>query len=302
MKSLKSSRSDRSGIITRIVQNYDCYLFLIPVFVIFLLTVVFPIVYSGTLSFFRYGIVGKPVFIGIRNYQRIIASSPFWVSLRNTVVMVAVIVPVGMLFSLSLATVLNRPLKGRSFCRLSFFIPYITTMVVVALIWKWMYSPNWGLINEMIGYLGFAPRNWLGDPKIAIFSVIFLMIWKNVGYNMILFLAGLQSIPNAYYEAARIDGAGSWAQFLYITVPLLRPIFLFIIVISTIGAFQVFDSIYVMTHGGPGYSTTTLAFSIYLNVFDRLRMGYGSAMSVILAIIIFILSYVELKYLRTEGT
>ncbi len=302
MMPFKSLRSDKSGIVTRILQNYDCYIFLIPIFVIFVLTVVFPIVYSGTLSFFRYGVVGKPVFLGIRNYQRIIASSPFWISLKNTVVMVAVIVPIGILFSLGLATLLNKPLKARGFCRLSFFIPYITTMVVVALIWKWMYSPNWGLINQMIGYLGFAPRNWLGDPKLAIFSVIFLMIWKNVGYNMILFLAGLQSIPATYYEAARIDGAGSWAQFLYITVPLLRPIFLFIIVISTIGAFQVFDSIYVMTHGGPGYATTTLAFSIYLNAFDRLRFGYGSAMAVILAIIIFILSYVELKYLRTEGT
>lgn len=300
MKSLKNLRFYRSGIVARIVQNYDCYIFLIPVFVIFTLTVVFPIVYSGSLSFFRYGIIGKPVFIGIRNYQRIIASSTFWISLKNTVMIVVVIVPIGILFSLSLATLLNKPLKGRSFYRLSFFIPYVTTMVVVALIWKWMYSPNWGLINQLIGYLGFAPRNWLGDPKIAIFSIIFLLIWKNVGYNMILFLAGLQSIPVAYYEVARIDGAGSWAQFLYITLPLLKPIFLFIVVISTIGAFQLFDSIYVMTHGGPGYSTTTVAFSIYMNTFDRLRFGYGSALAVILAIIIFVLSYIELKYLRSE--
>ena len=280
-------------------KNKSCYALIAPMMILFTILVAFPIINSLYLSCYKFSPM-ETKFVGLQNYISILKDPLFWIGLKNTLYIVIGAVPLVIVISLIIALLVNTPIRFKNFFRLIFFLPYLISMVAIAVVWKWMYDPLWGLINPLIGYLGISPKNWLGDPSLGLFSIIVLIVWKSLGYNMILFLAGLQSIPEHFYEAAKLDGAGRWVQFLHITLPLLRPVLLFILVMSTIFSFQIFDSIYVMTGGGPVHATKTIAYLIYTEGFIDFRRGRASSLACFLALIIFALSYLEIKYCRSE--
>jgi ABC-type sugar transport system permease subunit len=193
---------------------------------------------------------------------------------------------------------LHTKVFGKKFLRTAFFTPVITSSVAAAVIWRWIYEPNFGLLNYCLSWFGIPSVNWLNDPTAAMFALILMGVWKTLGVNMILFSAGLQGIPEHYYEAAELDGAGKWSKFWNITLPLLSPTTFFILVMSVIGSFQVFDIVYVLTSGGPLGTTKVLVFYLYENAFKFFEMGYASAVAYLLFALIFVLTLLQIKYLR----
>jgi len=236
------------------------------------------------------------------NYTRMIQTKEFWDVLKNTLIYTIGTVPLNMIVSLMIAYGLNQKLKGKKFLRTLFFAPVVVSPVAAALIWRWLYDPNFGLINYSLGFAGIDPINWLNDPSAAMFALIGMGVWKTFGTNMVLFAAGLNAIPDSYYEAATIDGAGAWSKFWNITIPLLSPTTFFIMVMSMIGSFQVFDIVYVLTSGGPLGSTKVLVFYIYEYAFKFTgEMGYASAVSYTLFALLFILTMVQVKYMKNKA-
>ena len=261
--------------------------------------VVFPILFSLYLSFHEWSILQpqKP-FVGLANYQRLLNSAEFWQALRNTVIYTVGVVPIGAAISLGLALLLNRRLRGRAFYRTAYFMPVVTSTVAIAVVWTWIYNPQYGLMNYLLRLVGLSPSNWLADPRWALPAIIIMSIWKNAGYHMVIFLAGLQEIPEVYYEAASIDGAGALGHFRHITWPMLRPTTGFVLITSTIFSFQAFGPVYVMTGGGPMRSTTVVVYYLYQRAFEFLEMGYASAIAWVLFLIIFVLTIVQFRYTR----
>jgi ABC-type sugar transport system permease subunit len=239
-------------------------------------------------------------FIGLDNYSRMLSSDEFWMVLKNTLIYTLGTIPLNMALSLLIAYVLNKKLKGKKFLRTAFFAPVVISPVAAAVIWRWLYDPNFGLLNYFIGLFGIGAINWLNDPTAAMFALIIMGVWKTLGVNMVLFSAGLQGIPESYYEAAQLDGAGRWAKFWHITVPMLSPTTFFIMIMSMIGSFQVFDIVYVLTSGGPLGSTKVLVFYIYEHAFKFFEMGYASAVSYFLFAILFIFTMLQVKYMRSK--
>jgi len=222
-------------------------------------------------------------FVGLGNYRDLLHSSLFWTALKNTLYFVLVGGPLSVAISLAAAVLLNSPrLRFRAFFRTVYFAPVVTTLVAVAIVWRYLYHPRYGLLNLMLGWIGIDPIDWLGDPHWAMPAIILLSIWKTFGYNMLIFLAGLQTIPEELYEAASIDGAGAWRRFVHITFPSLGPVFLFVAVTTMIGYFQLFAEPYVMTQGGPLRSTTSLVLLMYEEGFRWWRMGLASSLAFML--------------------
>jgi multiple sugar transport system permease protein len=222
-------------------------------------------------------------FVGIENYVRTLTSPEFWNALKNTLYFVLVGGPLSVAVSLGAALLLNaRLVRFRSLFRTIYFAPVVTTIVAVAIVWRYLYHPHYGLLNFFLGALGIAPIDWLGDPTWAMPAIILLAVWKNFGYNMLIFVAGLQSIPEDLYEAAAVDGAGRWRQFFHITLPGLAPTFLFVGVTTMIAYFQLFAEPYVMTQGGPLRSTTSVVLLMYEQGFRWWRMGIASSIAFIL--------------------
>ncbi|AAU92054.1 sugar ABC transporter, permease protein [Methylococcus capsulatus str. Bath] len=222
-------------------------------------------------------------FVGLDNYRRLFGDPEFWQALRNTLYFVAVGGPLSVLVSLAAALLVNHrlaPFKG--LFRSLLFLPVVTTLVAVAVVWRYMYQPRYGILNHLLGRFGLEPVDWLGDPDWAMPAIIVMAVWKNFGFNMIVFVAGLQSIPESLYEAASIDGAGHRRQFFHITLPLLAPTFLFVAVITVIGHFQLFAEPYVMTQGGPAGSTLSLALLMYQQGFRWWNLGYAAAIAFVL--------------------
>ena len=203
--------------------------------------------------------------------------------------------PVTLLLALGLAALMNRKLRGISVLRAIYFFPVTASIVAVSLLWAWMYTPDFGIINYLLSLLGLPKVNWLVDPTLAMPSVIIMSVWRGLGFNIVVFLAGLQSIPRDLYEAAELDGAGGWNQFRDITVPLLTPTIFFAAIMALIASFQVFEQTYIMTQGGPGNATLTLVYQIFLNGFTYLRMGYASALSFVLFAILFVITIVQVR-------
>ena len=224
----------------------------------------------------------------------------FLISIKNTIVYTIGVVPIQTLLALVLAFIMNQKLRGRAFFRLAFYLPAVTSSVVTSIIFVWIYSKP-GLLNYLLSLIGVEGTDWLFNTKTALFAIMALNIWTTSGYFMISFLAGLQSIPPSLYEAAKIDGANAWQQFWNITVPMVRPITYFVVVLGLIGCFQVFDQIYVMSAGGPVNSTTTMSYFTYNNSFKFFRLGYGAASAVILAFIIFGATWLQKKYFPSEA-
>lgn len=276
------------------------YLFILPTFSILLIFGIIPAFWGIGLSFFSYSLFKSPQFIGIENYRRLFGDYLFLRSFVNTLYYMAGTVPIRILIGLIIALVLNQPLKGRTILRLMYYFPVITPLVTVSMLWVWIYDTHFGILNYLFSLVGMNQIPWLSSIKWAMPSVMIMSIWKTVGWNMLVFLAGLQGIPASFYDAAKIDGAGRWALFRYITFPLLRPTILLAVVMSLINSSQVFDQIYVMTRGGPGYSTMTLVQQIYNAAFQNYEMGYASAISVVLLLLVASLSFIQFKTFGQE--
>jgi multiple sugar transport system permease protein len=238
-------------------------------------------------------------FVGLGNYLQLLQSPLFWTALGNTCYFVVVGGPLSVAVSLGAALLVNSRLtRLPGFFRAAFFLPVVTTLVAVAVVWRYLYHPRYGLLNYGRGLLGIDPIDWLGDPNWAMPAIILMAVWKNFGFNMIIFIAGLQNIPIQLYEAARVDGAGAWRQFRHITLPLLGPTFLFVALMTMIGYFQVFAEPYVMTQGGPANRTLTVVLLMYEEGFRWWNMGYASAAAFALFALILAGTMLQLKLRR----
>jgi multiple sugar transport system permease protein len=235
-------------------------------------------------------------FIGLDNYRHLLQNPLFWTALKNTLYFVAVGGPLSLLASLGTALLVNHPLARCKPCfRSLLFLPVVTTLVAMAVVWRYLYHARYGFLNYVLGWFGIAPIDWLGDPQWAMPAIIGLAVWKNFGFNMIIFVAGLQSVPSRLYEAAALDGAGGWQQFRHITLPMLAPTFTFVAVVTLIGYFQLFGEPYVMTRGGPGNATLSVVLLMFQEGFRWWNMGYAAAVALALFAIILAGSWLQLR-------
>jgi multiple sugar transport system permease protein len=262
------------------------YAFIAPNLVLFTTFVFLPMLYAVYISFHRWTIIGEPTFNGLANYRRLAFDPLFWQALKNTIVYSLGTVPASMALGLTLAVALNRRMVGRVLLRSLFFLPVVISSVVAAIIAAWLFNDNYGVINMVLERLGFAPVAWLSSPTWAMPSLIFTTWWVRLGFCMIVYLAALQSIGTSYYEAAELDGASRLQQFRYVTWPLLAPATFLLLILNVIYSFQVFDLIFVMTGGGPGFATTMLVQYIYQSAFITSEMGYASAMGMVLFVLV----------------
>lgn len=268
---------------------------LLPNLLGFLIFTLLPVIASFLLSFTDWDMMKPIQFIGLQNYSDLFKDQIFIKVLWNTLYFSFVTVPIGIVLSLFLATALNQHIRGIKLYRAAYFLPVISSMVAVAVIWQWIYNPEYGVLNFLLSLVGIKGPSWLSSVTWAMPAVMLTSIWKGLGFNMLLFLAGLQGISDSYYEAADIDGAKWFEKFRYITVPLLSPTTFFVTVMAIIGSFQVFDSVFLMTQGGPARSTSVLVHYLYQNAFQYFRMGYASAIAYILFFLVLIFTLIQLR-------
>jgi multiple sugar transport system permease protein len=268
---------------------------LLPNLIGFMMFLFIPIVAAFVLSFMEYDVISPMKFIGLKNYIEMFHDPIVAETLRNTVVYTVITVPVGMALSLILALALDQNIAGRRIFRAVYFLPSITSMVAVAVVWQWIYNPEFGLLNYLLSLFGIDGPSWLSSSKTSLLSIAIVGIWKGMGYNMLLFLAGLQGISTSYYEAAKLDGANAFQEFFHVTFPMLRPTTFFIFIMSIIGSFQVFDSVMLMTGGEPGRSSSVLVHYLYQNAFEYFRMGYACAIAYLLFFIVVTLTLINLR-------
>jgi multiple sugar transport system permease protein len=284
-------------------KEWSAYVFISPGLLFFIAFNLYAIVLAFWLSFHEWNIIqpAKP-YVGLQNYANVLHDYRFWNAVRNTLVMTVLGIPVTMLLGLLLALLLNAQIRGLGLFRTAFYLPVVTPLVVAAIIWKWVYNTDYGLANYYLLRLGLihTPLLWLSSLKLALPSVVIMGIWKGVGFQMLVYLAGLQAIPKEFYEAAEVDGAGPWHRFSRITVPMLAPTTFFLLVISFIGSMQAFEQIYIMTNGGPptaqGGATTTAIFYIYQSAFKFFEMGYASALAYVLFAMLFVVTALQFRY------
>ena len=254
---------------------------------------IYPMLDTIRQSFYKTGDFGKGnVFVGLSNYKKVLGDSEVWQALWNTVKYALMEVPVSIVIALLLAVLLNKKLKGRSVFRTLFFLPMVVAPAAVAMVWKWLFNSNFGLINNVFG----IKMNWISDPDIAIFSIAVIGIWTGIGYSIVLFLAGLQEVPKDYYEAASLDGASGFQQLINITIPLISPTLFFVIVTKCIGAMQVFDFIYMIIDlNNPAWKKTeSLVYLFYKYSFQQSKKGYGAAVVVVLLAVIMVMTVIQL--------
>ena len=281
--------------------------FAAPFVILFLVFLAFPIVASFALSFTSFGIrdLQNPIgatFVGLKNYADLLSDPKFWTSLLNTVYFVVVGVPITLALGLLIASALDRGItRFRTAFRVGYYLPVITSIVAIAVVWRFLLNPDVGLVNMMLGSLGIQGPAWLADPVLAMPSIIAMAVWRNLGFAMIVFLAGMQAIPAVLYEAASIDGAGRRQQFRYVTLPMLRPTVLFMTVITTIGYLQLFEEPFVMTGGGPLDKTLSVTMYMYQQGFTFFHQGYASAIAYVLFVIVAIVAFLQFKFLRSDA-
>jgi multiple sugar transport system permease protein len=273
-------------------------LFVAPSLVPLLLFMVGPMVASGGISLLSWDLLSPAKWVGTANYRLLLHDEDFHRALLHTLAFIAAYLPLVLVGGLALALALNQRLRGLGWFRTVYFLPVVTSWVVVALIWKWLLNPGTGLVNQALGLVGIAGPGWWVDPNWAMPSIVLASAWKDVGFVMVILLAGLQAIPEEYYEAAALDGQGRWGRFRHVTLPLLTPAIFFVVVISLINNFQVFDQVWVMTGGGPADSTTVVMQQVVKNAFSFGRMGYAAAMSWILFAVILAVTLVQLRLQR----
>lgn len=276
-------------------RNWIAYLFLAPSYLPLIGFLIIPMIAAVLLSFTQWDLLTPPQWIGFENFTELFRDKNFYRSLGNTLYFIVGYLPVVYVLGLAAALALNTKFKGSGWIRAAYFLPVITSWVIVALLWKWILNPQGGLVNSALASIGIAGPGWWTSTAWAMPSVILASAWKDLGYVMLILLAGLQAIPPEYREAAAIDGASNWKILTKITLPLLTPSSFFVIVISLINNFQVFDQFWIMTKGGPEGSTTVILQNIVSNSFNYGRMGYASAMSMVLFVIILSITLVQLR-------
>ena len=290
----------------RTKQTRAGWLFVAPALGLIGIFFVVPVVAGLLLSFTDFDIysIGDPSavrLVGLQNYAHIVTDREFWGALRNTLIFVVAGGPLSVLTSLGAALLVNAKLvRGKGAFRLVLFSPFVTTLVAVAIVWRYLYHPHYGFIDYVLRRIGFPAVDWLGDPHWAMPAIIFFSVWKTFGYNMLIFVAGLQNISEELYEAARIDGAGAWDRFRHITVPGLGPTFLLVGVTTMISQFQLFAEPYVMTQGGPLRSTVSLILLMYEQGFRWWRLGYAAAVAFILLLLVLVGTLVQMRVQRLE--
>ena len=278
------------------------YAALAPIIAIYLFVRIIPIGRTFLMSFKNWDLISKnKPFIGFENYSRLLQDPVFLNALLNTTIIAFGIVVISVPAALGIAVLLSTPRKLSAFYETAYFLPVVTSMVPATLAWKWILDANLGPMNQLIGFFGIEPQAWLVNPRLAVFSIILLSAWKVVGYNMIIFLVGIRNIPQSYYEAATVDGATPLQRFRFVTLPLLRPILLFVSVITVIQSYNVYTQVYVLAsdaQGAPGYVVRVLVYDMIENGFRFFRMGYASAEAMLLLLIVMTLTILQFVFLR----
>ncbi len=284
--------TNRTGIFRRV----EPYLYLLPTLIGLLLFSAGAVAASFMLSFTSWDIISPPRWIWLGNYADLWKSDLFWEVVRNTLVFVLLAVPASVCAALGLALLVNTGLRGITVFRTAYFLPVVSSMIAVALVWSWIFNSQYGLLNYLLRVIfGVRGPSWLDDTTWALPAMVIVTVWKGLGYSMVIFLAGLQNIPADVYHAATIDGAGPWRRFRHITLPLLSPTTFFVLVITLINAFQVFEQTYVLTKGGPANSTVTLSYYVYQNAFQFFQMGKAAAVAYVLFAFLFALTLAQFR-------
>ena len=270
-------------------QSSVAWVFLLPALFGIFIFIIIPVFCSFGLSFSDWDLLSPIKFVGLENYKLIFTEDLFYKILWNTVIFALSTSILGVIIPLILASILNNKIRGSEFFKTAYFLPFITPMVVIGIVWQWIFDPNIGPLNNLLN----LNINWLYDQNFAMPALIMVSVWKLIGYNMIIFLSSLSAISNSLFEAAKIDGANPIQTFLHVTIPLLSPTIFFVIIITTITSFQVFDLIYLMTQGGPLDSTNVLVYAIYKNAFEYFNIGKASAIAYVLFVIILVLTLIQ---------
>jgi multiple sugar transport system permease protein len=296
-QTIVAKRVEKSRNKAKRIEALNGYMFIAPNFIAMFIFVVIPICASLVLSFTNWDLLNPPEFIGLGNYTvNMMEDEQFWISLKNTALFSLLSIPVGIILALFFALLLNQALIGVNIYRAVVFLPVVVSMISVSMVWRWVFNTDVGILNYFLGFIGIDPIGWISDERYALISVAMVAIWKSIGFNMVILLAGLKGVPGHLYEAATIDGAGSLTKLFRITIPLITPSLFFVTIMSVIGSFQVFDVVYMITDGGPGDSTRVLYYWLWQNAFKFFQMGYASALAWIVFIILFIVTLIQLKF------
>lgn len=272
------------------------WLFLAPTIIGLALLSAGPILATLGISLTKWDLLTAPEWVGLANFGKLLADERFGVALRNTAFYTVVSVPLGIVLALGLALALNHQIRGIAWIRTAYFLPLVTSATAVGLVWAWIYAPSGGILNELLSIVGIPPQKWVSDPFWAMPSIIVMSTWQGLGINVIVFLAGLQGVPQDYYDAASVDGAGRWAKFRNVTLPLLTPSIFFTGILALISAFQIFDQVFVLARPGkPTDATVTLVYFIYENGFKNFKMGYAAAASWIMFLIVAALTWLYFR-------
>jgi multiple sugar transport system permease protein len=303
-------------------KDLSGYLFILPALLIIILFRFYPILQAIRMSFFKWGMAGPLYTVGLKNFSRLLIDTKFYQSLGNTFWYVVSAVPLTIFFSLLFAQMLNQKISGRGVYRTLYYLPVVTSIVAISVVWKWIFNPDRGILNAMFGIFGVEGLKWLNDargvfeiiltpfhiapsgffagPSIALCALIIMAVWHNIGYCVIIALAGLQNVPEQYYEAARIDGAGPWKTFRHVTLPLISPTIFYLMITQSIFAFNTFTPVYVMTQppGGPLGTTKLVVFYLYEQAFKLWNLGYANAIAFVVFIIIFFLTQFQKRFIE----
>ncbi|MEH1786300.1 sugar ABC transporter permease [Nostoc sp.] len=286
-----------------ITEDLAGYIFMMPTILVLGTFVVLPILYAVFLSLQKVQLLGgiEYEFIGFRNFTRLAEDERVWIALRNTAAYVAIVVPTQTVLALILAVTLNSGIRGKNWWRILYFLPTVTSSAVLTLIFMWIYNTD-GLLNDFLAFVGLPTYNWLGDPAVALKGIMIMNIWSTAPFFMVIYLAALQDIPQTLYEAAELDGANGWQQFMYITLPLLGSVTFFVVAVGVIGTFQLFDQSYIFSGGtgGPNNATLTVVLLIYQAVFRNLQMGYAAAIAFLLAAAIILITLIQRRLFGGE--
>lgn len=270
-------------------QSLAGWLFILPAFIGTIIFIIIPVICSFGLSFAKWDLLNPIEFVGFANYLELLSDKLFFKILVNTFVFALSTSILGVIIPLVLAAILNRKIRGSEFYKTAYFLPFITPMIVIGIIWEWIFDPNIGLLNQFLH----LHINWLYDTNFAMPALIMVSVWKLIGYNMVIFLSALSGVSQSLFEAAQIDGADAFQTFKNVTIPLLSPTIFFVVIITAISSFQIFDLIYLMTQGGPLDSTNVIVYAIYKNAFEYFNIGKASAIAYVLFVIILILTLIQ---------
>ena len=288
----------KKSLFSKILTAMRPYLMVAPAMAVFGVFILYPIFYMIHLSFFDWNLIGEMKYIGLENYTDMLSDKDFWQVLGNSVYYMVMVVIFQMILSLLLAAYLNRNTRVNRILQSIAFTPYITSMVSVAFIWMWLMDSDYGLLNYLLSLIGLGPVGWLSDPKVAMNSLVLVSVWKGLGYNTIIIISAMQSVPGYLYEAAALDKTPRWKAFWKITLPMISPTLFFLAPMNIIAALKVFETVNIMTQGGPMNSTNTLVYNIYQYGFDYFKIGYASALGVALMVVI---GFFTLIYFRVLG-